>query len=263
MKKTLSNLVFIFVLFVGTPVFAQMQYQVVPNQVVHDATPPTVYLQPDAQLQSECTSCGFTTYRLVHQLNCGAIVAIEDVLTNKPTCKMVPRVSTGGAIELKWDTFDAVTVFIDQGVGHVSLDSGGRIVTPTEDTTYNMTVVSNDGLVGVCSARIDISSAKAEGTELLVLGNNNTQSQGGGMLQADTGLYQYNDSAVNHDSTKGNTANIVEVSTAREEAHTATMTANGPMVKSTSFFTSGLFLLFAFLFVFAIALWLIMRHGVR
>ncbi|GEM_PF-5459051 len=149
------SLVVIIVFLLSPTVHAG--YQVVPNQQVAQAVPPTVHLQADAQLQSQCTTCTFTTYRLVRQLNCGAVIAVTD-LAGKPTCKMVPRVTEQGAVELLWSTVNSTVAFIDLGVGHVTLGSGKRIITPQESTTYNMTVINEDGVVGSCSARIEVNN---------------------------------------------------------------------------------------------------------
>jgi hypothetical protein len=97
----------------------------------------------------------------VRQLNCGAIEAIQDP-GDKPTCKLVPRVTLSGGVELVWDTRQARTAFISNGVGHVLLGEGARSITPTESTEYNMTVVSDTGLVGVCSARVEVAQVDTD-----------------------------------------------------------------------------------------------------
>ncbi len=260
MQKTLLHLTIGIVFIVPSILTAQTaRYQVVPNHTADTSIPPTVTIIPDAQLQSQCgVSCSHTAYRLVHQLNCGATVAIEDVLSHKPTCKMIPRVSTGGAVMLEWDTTNASTVFIDSGVGHVSVAHGARIVTPRRDMTYSMTVVSEGGLVGVCSSIINVSNAKAQQNELLVIGSEQEALQ----TQLQDGIYTYNEDAINHNATM-ESLEVVGESNSREIAHTATMSANGPFVRATSFFSSGIFLIFSLLMVLVGALWLIIRHGVR
>ncbi len=136
-------------------VYANSNYQIVPNYTDR-VTPPTVYLRPDANLQARCIDCSFVAYRLVRQLNCGAAVAIDDP-GEQPTCSLVPRVTTNGAVELTWDTKNANVAFIDKGVGHVTPGPGSRIITPTDTTEYNMTVVNDGGLVNVCSARVEVN----------------------------------------------------------------------------------------------------------
>jgi hypothetical protein len=160
MYKKLFGIGVILIFSVVTPVFAG--YQVAPNQQAGDAIPPTVYVSADAQRQARCTSCTYTTYRLVRQLNCGGTVAIEGPLGEKPKCKIIPRVTDIGAVELEWDTAQAEVAFIDNGVGHVTLGTGARVITPHKDTTYNMTVINAKGLVGVCSARVEVSNAPEE-----------------------------------------------------------------------------------------------------
>ncbi|MCD5384305.1 MAG: hypothetical protein LRZ97_00105 [Candidatus Pacebacteria bacterium] len=143
-----------------TPVFAQ--YQSVPNHQAGPLIPPTVYINRDAELQSKCTDCTFVAYRLVKQLNCGAVVALEDIINDKPTCMLVPRVTYNGAVMLEWDTNKATVAFIDSGVGHVSTGHGTRTITPQSDITYNMTIVSESGVVGHCSAKVDVFTKRDE-----------------------------------------------------------------------------------------------------
>jgi len=147
-----------------------MQNQVVANEVVANV-PPTVTIAPDASLQRTCgASCTSPRYRLVRQLNCGALVPIgihegggengvyngtNDASHNAnlrqtlPSCVLIPRVTLSGAVMLEWVTRRATVAFIDVGVGHVNPRGGARIVTPTHDTTYNMTVLDGNGRVGV------------------------------------------------------------------------------------------------------------------
>ncbi len=153
------------IFFIVTPVAnASIDYQLVPNKI-DKYTPPTVYVRPDAELQSQCVDCTFTTYRLVEQLNCGATVAIQDP-GEKPTCSLVPRVTRQGAIELTWDTAQTNVAFIDKGVGHVLPGYGSRIITPTVTTEYNMTVINKGGLVNNCSARVEITPVDSDLTGL-------------------------------------------------------------------------------------------------
>ena len=154
MSKLFIVMGFIVMLPVSS-LYASSNYQIVPNYT-DGVTPPTVYLRPDANLQAKCIDCSFVAYRLVRQLNCGAAVAIDDP-GDLPTCSLVPRVTTNGAVELTWDTKNANVAFIDKGVGHVTPRQGSRIITPTDTTEYNMTVVNDGGLVNVCSARVEVN----------------------------------------------------------------------------------------------------------
>jgi len=262
MQKQIIFLVIVLMSIVPSVLLAQVvQYQTVHNELVNDTIPPTVTISLDKQLQKKCLSdCNHVAYRLVRQLNCGATVAIEDVLSDKPTCKMVPRVSTSGAVMLEWDTKRATVAFIDLGVGHVDPKGGARIVTPTQDTTYNMTVLDKNGLVGVCSAQINISNVNAQTHNLLVLGNRATQDTQSANDVQDNGTYSYNENAVNNNVAR-NTQDE-EALHNKEGLYVDTVNTN-KIVEKKSFFTSGTFLFFALLFVFVIALWLIVRHGVR
>ncbi len=281
MRKIFSYFIIAILFVVPHMLVAQaVNYQVVPDQIADSSIPPTITITPDVQLQSQCESCSYTAYRLVRQLNCGATVAVRDVLSNKPTCKMVPRVSMGGAVILEWDTIDADVAFIDGGVGHVNPEGGARIVTPTKDTTYNMTVINQDGVVGVCSAQVNINDAKAQQNEILVLSDEKIGTLSGVNAANDmntasqrsiegnvNNVYAYNESAVNKNTYKINNGtienNTVSAQQSQNVIHTATMSVNGAFVNIRSFFTDGLFLIFSFLIVFLIAIWLIVRHGVR
>ncbi len=127
---------------------------------------------PTLTVEPECTTCSRTSYRMVQQLNCGATIAINNVNLSKPTCSLVPALTASGAIELQWRTAGATVAFIDGGIGHVNTVSGKRIITPTKDTAYNMTVLNDAGIASSCGAKVNVSLAKA-GTVNVIANNTN------------------------------------------------------------------------------------------
>lgn len=174
-------LIALCILLCGLPMVAWAQeYQVVSNQVVNTSIPPTVYLTPDAGLQAQCGTCAFITYRLARQLNCGSAVPIAENDTDIPACRLVPRVTTIGAVELEWSAVNAATAFIDNGVGHVNLEHGARTITPTADTIYTMTVVNKNGRVASCSAIVKVAVTTPSGGVILPVATSSTTSVGGG-----------------------------------------------------------------------------------
>ncbi len=103
-----------------------------------------------------CTTCSRVAYRLVNKKQCGAVVEVGDDQLPKPVCSLVPAITPSGAIELQWTTIGATVAFIDSGIGHVNTVSGSRIVTPTKDTAYNMTVLNDAGITGTCGAIVKV-----------------------------------------------------------------------------------------------------------
>lgn len=71
-----------------------------------------------------------------------------------PSCRLTPVYADNDTILLKWTTNYATTAFIDNGIGHVSLGSGNRVVTPNGSLTYTMTVVNESGASAQCMAKI-------------------------------------------------------------------------------------------------------------
>jgi hypothetical protein len=82
--------------------------------------------------------------------------AAQATAQTRPTCSLSPRVADNGTILLEWNTGRATVAFIDNGIGHVSIPSGTRAITPNVTTTYTMIVVSEDGLASQCSAVISV-----------------------------------------------------------------------------------------------------------
>ena len=124
------------------------------------------------------SSCG-TSYRLVQKSNCGSTVAIANAYVPKPTCSLVPSISANGAIELQWTTNGATVAYLDNGIGHINTITGKRIITPTKDTAYNLTVLNDAGIAGTCSAKVNVSLAKAGEVNVLATNSNYTYSLNG------------------------------------------------------------------------------------
>ncbi len=73
-----------------------------------------------------------------------------------PKCTLIPRSTDSNSVVLEWQTVGASSAFIDNGVGHVTLGTGTRMVTPRVTTTYNMTVVDGRGFSSQCAAIVHV-----------------------------------------------------------------------------------------------------------
>jgi hypothetical protein len=73
-----------------------------------------------------------------------------------PKCTLIPRSTNSNSVVLEWQTVGASSAFIDNGVGHVTLGTGTRMVTPRVTTTYNMTVVDGRGFSSQCAAIVHV-----------------------------------------------------------------------------------------------------------
>lgn len=93
--------------------------------------------------------------------------------TVRPTCRLYPKSTNTATVILEWVTTGATTAFIDNGIGHVSLGTGGRMVTPTQSTVYTMTVVNERGASAQCAANIIVQGTAPVGSQTI------TVSQGG------------------------------------------------------------------------------------
>lgn len=138
------------------------------NTNINTNTPapqPTTYAavpapQPiPAKTTSVCTSCSTSGYHLTQTSSCGAAVAYADANMLKPTCSLVPTLAAEGAVQLTWRTQGATVAYMDNGIGHVALGGGSRIVTPTENVTYTLTVLNDNGIAGACAARVTVVSS--------------------------------------------------------------------------------------------------------
>jgi len=114
-----------------------------------------------------------------HGPDCGAKVAIAGVKVPKPTCSLVPALSANGAIELQWTTAGATVAYLDNGIGHVNTVRGKRIVTPSKNTAYNLTVLNDAGIASSCGAKVNVSLAKAGEVNVIAYNNNYSYSLNG------------------------------------------------------------------------------------
>lgn len=90
----------------------------------------------------------------------GQVLGASTVNTSngaRPSCHIKPKSAGSNQVVLEWTTAAATTAFIDNGIGHVVLGSGTRLVTPTTTTTYNMTVVDSRGFSSQCAAVVNIA----------------------------------------------------------------------------------------------------------
>ncbi len=84
-----------------------------------------------------------------------ATPAICDAFTANPT-----TVSAGGSVTLFWNTTNATSVSINQGIGAVALD-GSKVVTVNDDTTYTLTATRNGQSV-ICTVTVIVNDVELE-----------------------------------------------------------------------------------------------------
>jgi hypothetical protein len=113
-------------------------------------------------------------YDLVYTKPCGETVSVNKLASRnsvasdgsvayalkQPTCSLVPALSKAGAIELQWQTINATVAFIDNGIGHIKLGNGSRVITPHTDMIYNLTVINDAGVSSACTARVVVQGGK-------------------------------------------------------------------------------------------------------
>jgi hypothetical protein len=87
-----------------------------------------------------------------------------------PTCKLTPKSTGTNTVILEWVTNGATTAFIDNGIGHVSLTTGARMVTPLQSTVYTMVVVNEFGASTQCAANIVVKGTAPVGSQTLTVG---------------------------------------------------------------------------------------------
>ena len=89
-------------------------------------------------------------------VNCEVTVTVTTV--NGPQCISFTAdpssINEGGSTTLTWDTENADTVSINNGIGAVAAD-GNTSVSPTDDTTYILTVTGNGETV-TCEVAVDV-----------------------------------------------------------------------------------------------------------
>jgi hypothetical protein len=102
----------------------------------------------------------------------------SSTLTNvvQPYCRLTPTSTGTGTVILQWVTNNATTAFIDNGIGHVSLGTGGRMVTPLQSTVYTMTVVNERGASAQCAANIVVRGSSPVGAQTVTIGQNPQQN---------------------------------------------------------------------------------------
>lgn len=107
-----------------------------------------------------------------------------------PKCTLIPRSTGSNSVILEWQTVGASSAFIDNGVGHVVLGTGTRMVTPRVTTTYNMTVVDGRGFSSQCSAIVHVLGSgviEATGTTIIPGAGTTTGTQTGTTTGSTTG----------------------------------------------------------------------------
>jgi hypothetical protein len=70
----------------------------------------------------------------------------------------VSEANPGDSVTLSWTASGGATASINEGVGSVDPDSGTKVVTPTDTTTYILTVTNPDGYVSKASVKVTVVS---------------------------------------------------------------------------------------------------------
>ncbi|MGB4076077.1 MAG: hypothetical protein WBK28_00005, partial [Minisyncoccia bacterium] len=109
-----------------------------------------------------------TTYTLTVRDNdgdtdtCSVTIRVEEDDDNDdedPSCRLTvddKTVDEGEEVTLEWDTRNADSASINQGIGRVDEDGGEEDVEVDEDTTFRMTVRDNDGDTDTCSVTVRV-----------------------------------------------------------------------------------------------------------
>lgn len=77
---------------------------------------------------------------------------------DEPRCELDASdtsIEDGDDVTLRWESDDASSARLNEGIGSVSLD-GSRRVSPDEDTTYVLTVRDDDGDTDTCSVTVRV-----------------------------------------------------------------------------------------------------------
>ncbi len=98
--------------------------------------------------------------------SCTAKVTVDTTTTSTPSCDAFTASPTslsvgGGNVTLTWNTTNADTVSIDNGVGEVA-DDGSMVVNVTATKTYVLTVSNVDG-ADTCSATVTVATRSTGG----------------------------------------------------------------------------------------------------
>lgn len=158
----------------------------------------------------------------------------------RPSCRMYPKATGTGTVILEWVTNNATTAFIDSGIGHVSLGTGGRMVTPVQSTVYTMTVVNERGASAQCAANVVVKGTAPVGAQTLTVNQNGVQqfydAQGNPIAGApQTGATSQQNSGTNQGSVN-NGAPITNGATSNGQPAPVTYDANGNPIQAI---TSG------------------------
>lgn len=105
-------------------------------------------------------------------VHCSAPVHMRTVQT-LPKCVAFTgtpyEINPGDAVTLAWQTENATSITIDQGVGSVTpVDAGSTVVHPTANTTYTATVANASGSVQ-CAAPVKIKPGTSNGGKCVQL----------------------------------------------------------------------------------------------
>ena len=90
--------------------------------------------------------------------SCPVTVTVSD--NPAPSCDMFTATPStivrGGSATLSWETSNANTVLLNNGIGAVAVD-GSRVVSPTTNTTYTLTVIGAQDTQVDCSVTVKVS----------------------------------------------------------------------------------------------------------
>jgi hypothetical protein len=177
---------------------------------IAQANLPTLYVAPKTAVQTT----GRMSYHLVQEFNCGATVAVADTYGAKPACTLIPSVTASGAIQLEWRTYGASVAFIDAGVGHVSTIAGKRIVTPTKDTFYNMTVLNDAGMASTCGAKINVANSQSTSYSQTIVSGGQVAgvANANGNTNTNTNINTTTDTATGTDATSNTNTGVIVAS---------------------------------------------------
>ena len=95
-----------------------------------------------------CTTVGTMTSPLVRVFNAKNYYGVGTLPPQPPTASLNVLPSTitaGGTATLSWNTGNAVSASIDNGIGSVAVPSGSQPVSPAATTTYTLTAVNANG----------------------------------------------------------------------------------------------------------------------
>ncbi len=92
---------------------------------------------------------------------CARAITVTPVVVPAPTCALYGNphtIDAGNSARLTWTSQNAVTGIINQGVGEVNPTNtaGYRDVSPSNTTTYTMTVTNSAGVTATCAKTITV-----------------------------------------------------------------------------------------------------------